>query len=96
MTWDRSGCPFTRVTRSGGVALQDGRWHGYADFLTRVPGDSTLGDFHYEPVDTKLSSSAKPKHALQLAVYSRLVAGEQEQGQLTRDITAVQIGLIRA
>jgi uncharacterized protein len=83
----------TREAMSAGVdviyqgALQDGRWHGYADFLARVPGDSTLGNFYYEPIDTKLSSSAKPKHALQLAVYSRLVAGEQ--GRLPRDMHIV-------
>ncbi|MDB6085332.1 MAG: hypothetical protein JWN43_3213 [Gammaproteobacteria bacterium] len=58
-------------------ALRGDRWQGYADFLTRVPGESTLGTFHYEPIDTKLASVAKPKHALQLAVYSRLLAGEQ-------------------
>jgi predicted RecB family nuclease len=73
----------TRKAMAAGVdviyqgALQQGRWHGYADFLVRVAGDSIWGNFHYEPVDTKLSSTAKPKHALQLSVYSRLLATEQ-------------------
>jgi uncharacterized protein len=73
----------TREAMAAGVdviyqgALQGERWHGYADFLTRVPGRSSLGDFYYEAVDTKLSSVAKPKHALQLAVYSQLLAGVQ-------------------
>jgi uncharacterized protein len=58
-------------------ALIAGQWHGYADFLVRVPGKSALGAFHYEPVDTKLSRSAKPNHALQLSVYSMLLAAEQ-------------------
>src|SRR4029077_3952572 len=39
-------------------AFLDGRWHGYADFLLRVPGESFLGDYHYEPLDTKLSHAA--------------------------------------
>jgi uncharacterized protein len=58
-------------------ALSVGAWHGYADFLTRVPGRSRFGDFLYEALDTKLSHTAKPGHALQLAVYSMLLATEQ-------------------
>jgi len=61
-------------------ALQSERWHGYSDFLTRVPGKSALGEFLYEPVDTKLASVGQPKHALQLAVYGRLLA--EVQGRL--------------
>src|SRR5438094_238020 len=37
------------------AALRQGRWYGYADFLLRVAGGSTLGDYHYEPLDTKLA-----------------------------------------
>lgn len=58
-------------------ALSGGQWQGYADFLVRVPGQSLLGTYRYEPVDTKLSSTAKPNHALQLSVYSMLLATEQ-------------------
>jgi predicted RecB family nuclease len=58
-------------------ALLAGRWHGYADFLVRVPVESRLGPYSYEPVDTKLSRTARPKHVLQLCVYSRLLAAEQ-------------------
>ena len=58
-------------------AFLDGRWHGYADFLLRVPGKSALGDFHYEPVDTKLAHGVKPKHVLQLGVYADLVSRVQ-------------------
>jgi predicted RecB family nuclease len=58
-------------------ALAAGQWQGYADFLVRVPEQSALGDYRYEPVDTKLSQTAKPKHALQLSVYSMLLAAEQ-------------------
>jgi predicted RecB family nuclease len=58
-------------------ALISGQWQGYADFLVRVPGQSRFGAYHYEPTDTKLARSAKPKHALQLSVYSMLLAAEQ-------------------
>jgi len=58
-------------------ALLSGRWHGYADFLVRVPTTSGLGPFSYEPVDTKLSRSAKPKYVLQLCIYALLLGAEQ-------------------
>ena len=73
----------TRAAMAAGVdviyqgALFDGRWSGYADFLVKVPGSSILGSHLYEPVDTKLALTAKPRHALQLAVYSALLAKEQ-------------------
>ena len=58
-------------------ALTAGQWQGYADFLVKVPGQSVFGPYLYEPVDTKLSQTAKPNHALQLSVYSMLLAAEQ-------------------
>jgi predicted RecB family nuclease len=58
-------------------AFFSGRWHGYADFLLKTPGPSALGDYHYEPVETKLAHGAKPKHVLQLAVYADLLAAVQ-------------------
>lgn len=73
----------TREAMAAGVeiiyqgALLDSKWHGYADFLIRVPIASRLGSFSYEPIDTKLSRSAKPKHVLQLCVYALLLAAEQ-------------------
>lgn len=45
----------------------DGRWRGFADFLERTPRGG------YEPVDTKLSRSAKPAHVLQLLFYAEQV-----------------------
>lgn len=59
-----------------GAFLSD-PWHGYADFLLRVDGKSRLGSYHYEPLDTKLAHSAKPKHAIQLAVYADLLTAAQ-------------------
>lgn len=58
-------------------ALLSGRWHGYADFLVRVPMHSRFGDYSYEPVDTKLSRTARPKHVLQLSTYAWLLTAEQ-------------------
>jgi uncharacterized protein len=58
-------------------AFLQGRWHGYADFLLRVQGESSLGPYLYEPVDTKLAHAAKPKHVMQLGVYANLVAAVQ-------------------
>jgi uncharacterized protein len=50
------------------LVSEDGRWRGFADFLERQP------DGTYEPVDTKLSRSAKPAHVLQLLFYAEQVA----------------------
>ena len=52
-------------------------WLGYADFLERVDEVSNLGAWSYEPVDTKLSRTAKPDHVIQLATYSKLIGNEQ-------------------
>jgi predicted RecB family nuclease len=68
-------------------ALAQGQWQGHADFLVRVPGQSALGAYLYEAVDTKLSGNAKPNHALQLAVYSMLLAAEQ--GAKPHDMSVV-------
>jgi uncharacterized protein len=68
-------------------ALTTGQWQGYADFLVRVPGQSALGAYLYEAVDTKLSKTAKPGHALQLSVYSMLLA--QEQGAVPQHMHIV-------
>ena len=58
-------------------ALTAGHWQGYADFLLKVPGRSAFGSYVYEALDTKLAQSPKPGYALQLSVYSMLLAHEQ-------------------
>jgi predicted RecB family nuclease len=75
----------TRKAMSDGIeiiyqgALLGSPWHGYSDFLIkRNDLRSRLGDYAYEVLDTKLSRSAKPKHVVQLSVYSRLIADEQK------------------
>ena len=52
-------------------------WLGFSDFLLRVPRPSRLGGFSYEVADTKLARTAKPKHLLQMCVYSDILAREQ-------------------
>jgi uncharacterized protein len=52
-------------------------WHGFADFLRRVDEPSGLGDWSYEPVDTKLARSPKPSHLIQLGLYGDLIGGVQ-------------------
>ncbi|MEO8623137.1 MAG: TM0106 family RecB-like putative nuclease, partial [bacterium] len=59
-------------------ALVELPWHGYSDFLLRVEKPSALGSWSYEVADTKLARSAKPKHVLQLCLYSQMVAREQD------------------
>lgn len=58
-------------------AFLDGPWHGYSDFLLKVDRPSNLGTHAYEVADTKLARSAKPKHILQMCVYSDILAREQ-------------------
>lgn len=55
-------------------AFLSGRWGGWSDFLERVNKPSALGEFSYEVTDTKLKRRPHPKHVLQLALYSDLLA----------------------
>jgi predicted RecB family nuclease len=57
--------------------LFDGRRQGRVDFLRRVPGESNLGNFAYEVLDTKLARQVKPHFVHQLCLYSELLAGVQ-------------------
>ncbi|MGF6570045.1 putative RecB family nuclease [Paraburkholderia sp. GAS333] len=59
------------------AAFLDANLLGYADFLVKVPKPSTLGDFSYEAVDTKLALSSRSKFITQLAFYSHLLANAQ-------------------
>lgn len=58
-------------------AFVSGKWGGRADFLERVKRRSELGDFSYEVTETKLSRRPYARHALQLAVYSDMLAEVQ-------------------
>ena len=68
-------------------ALATGHFQGWSDFLERVEIPSDLGSWSYEVADTKLARHASPKHAVQLAIYSRAVA--EIQGRLPERIHVV-------
>jgi uncharacterized protein len=81
--WDR-GTHLTLAAMENGyrvifqAPLRRGVWCGRADFLERVdhePGSapSTLGDYHYRAIDTKLAQTPKGTALLQLCVYSEIV-----------------------
>ena len=55
------------------AALQSRNWAGYADFLIKDSGKSSLGNHHYQVIDTKLSTHAEAKHIVQLIVYGKLL-----------------------
>ncbi|MDB4915960.1 MAG: family RecB-like putative nuclease [Gemmatimonadetes bacterium] len=59
--------------------LRAGAWMGIADFLHRVDGPSALGDYFYEPWDTKLARSAKPYFLLQLCAYADMLEASQQR-----------------
>src|SRR5947207_6099901 len=57
--------------------LGNGVFFGIADVLLRCEVPSALGDYSYEPVDTKLSRETKASSLLQLATYCELMAQAQ-------------------
>jgi uncharacterized protein len=61
------------------AALASGSFSGIADFLVRVKGDSALGDYYYEPWDTKLARKPKPYFIIQLCCYSEMLAEMQQR-----------------
>lgn len=52
-------------------------WRGDADFLIKCNTRSSLGNFSYEVLDTKLAQTAEPKHIMQLCIYSELLTDLQ-------------------
>ena len=71
------------------AAFLSGHWGGWSDFLERVERPSALGPFSYEVADTKLNRRVHPKHVLQLALYSDLLA--EVQG-VTPEYAHVELG----
>src|SRR5688572_12748826 len=53
--------------------LGNDTWFGYADVLVKVPGESALGDWHYEAHDTKLARETRAGAILQLCVYTEVL-----------------------
>ena len=61
------------------ATLAKGSFRGVADFLVKVPGESALGDFHYEVWDTKLARRVKPGMVLQLCCYVDMLESIQKR-----------------
>jgi uncharacterized protein len=59
------------------AALSDDTWSGRADFLRKVDTPSDLGNWSYEPIDTKLAQDTKAGTILQLCVYAYLLGKRQ-------------------
>jgi uncharacterized protein len=57
--------------------LEHGAWAGWADVLLRVDGASQLGDWRYEPVETKLAKETRGATLIQLCLYADLLADLQ-------------------
>src|SRR5580658_2283510 len=57
--------------------LENDNWAGWADVLLRVPGDSSFGDWLYEPVETKLATETRGATLLQLCLYAELLTAIQ-------------------
>lgn len=58
-------------------ALSHQGWVGRADILRRVEVPSTIGDWSYEAVDTKLARETRAGTVLQLCLYSDLLTEAQ-------------------
>ena len=58
-------------------AFLDEPWCGYADFLVKCESASSLGEHSYEVLDTKLAQTARPRHIVQLCMYSAMLADLQ-------------------
>src|SRR5215469_16021603 len=56
------------------ATFQNGPWHGRSDFLLRVPKQSSLGAWSYEPLETKLALSTKAGALVQLCFYADLLS----------------------
>ncbi|NLY65848.1 MAG: TM0106 family RecB-like putative nuclease, partial [Alcaligenaceae bacterium] len=59
------------------AVLQRDPFIGHADFLVKVPGQSRLGNYHYEVWDTKLASIVKPAFVVQLCCYADMLEALQ-------------------
>ncbi len=60
---------------------------GYIDFLIRHEGHSALGDYYYQPCDTKLTKTVRPYFLMQLCAYSWIL--EAAQGRLPDECSLV-------
>jgi predicted RecB family nuclease len=78
-SWSDAVAETVQALRQGADAVYqatflDGQWGGRSDFLVRVNRPSTLGQWSYEVVETKLARSTKATALVQLCFYSDLLA----------------------
>jgi predicted RecB family nuclease len=70
----------TIVAMRGGVdavvqaRLQNVSWAGWSDVLVRVDGESHLGGWRYEPVETKLARETRGATLIQLCLHGELLS----------------------
>lgn len=57
--------------------LEKEPFSGYADFLVKVPGNSNLGDYHYEVWEAKLAHKIKPTAVIQVCCYTEMLEALQ-------------------
>jgi uncharacterized protein len=69
------------------ACLSAGELQGFADFLVKVDTPSLLGDYSYEPWDTKLAKKPKAYFIIQLCCYADLL--NEVQGCLPDNIAIV-------
>ena len=74
---------------SQAVFLMDS-WFGRLDILRKVDKASSLGDYSYEVIDTKLSRETKAGAILQLSLYTEML--EKQQGQTPENMYVVTPG----
>ena len=67
--------------------LEESSFAGFSDFLVKTEGSSFLGDYHYEPYDTKLSNKLKPYFIIQLCCYADMLS--TIQGRLPEKIAVI-------
>jgi predicted RecB family nuclease len=65
----------------------DGLWRGRPDFLIKVEGGSSFGDWGYEVADTKLAREVKAGAIVQLVLYSLRLA--ELQGVAPREMRVI-------
>lgn len=73
------------IIYQGCLAFEDFR--GVADLLIKVPGQSNLGDYHYEVWSTTRTKRIKPYCLIQLCCYAQML--EQVQGVRPRKVSLV-------
>src|SRR5262249_42133194 len=55
------------------AVLMHGDLIGIPDLIERVDGASSMGDFHYRPIDIKSASTVSDAHKIQVMPYSKLL-----------------------